>query len=904
MATAFKECPMSNQAPFHARSAEDVLREFEVDPARGLSNEKVHSARETFGPNELDRAKRRSVWQILIEQFKSVVIIIMGLAAIAALVTAQWTEAIAILAVVIVNAAIGFFAEYKAARSMEALRKLGARQTVVRRAGKEQEVETVDLVPGDILVLKEGSLIPADARIIETNNLRVTEAALTGESVPANKTTEAVDAEAPLAERLSLLFKGTSIADGEAVAVVVATGTETELGRISQLTNEAESNTAPLQERLDQLGRRLAYITIGVAIVVAISGLIAGRETMLMIETSIALGVAAIPEGLPIVATIALARGMWLMSKRNALVNRLTAVETLGATRVIFTDKTGTLTENKMQLHTLASCDDDMHLGEEETPGSSEFTETSKRIIRISVLCNGASLGSDENKSDSGDPTELALLQAGRNHGLDRDELLKEMPEEQVIDFDTDTMMMATYHRKDNQYYVAVKGAPQRVVDSSTSFIGNDESVYDLDDPTREHWNRRVDQLAAEGLRVLAVAEKQVDSPEAEAYENLCLVGLVGLLDPPRREVRDSIHRCQSAGIRVLMVTGDQPTTGQAIGKAVGIGDRQEALAMHGSDLRSPEEMSEEQQQRVIDTAVFARVSPEQKLDLVDFYQKRGEPVAMTGDGVNDTPALKKADIGIAMGKRGTEAAKQTADMILQDDSFETIVAAVEQGRIIFGNIRKSVVFMLCTNVAEILAVTVASLAGLPLPLRPLQILYLNVVTDVFPALALGIGRGQANVMDNPPRKPDEAVLTKHLWTGIVGWSIVVASFVMTALMVALMVLGYEQSQAITVSFMTLGFAKLFFVLNLRDPGASRFNNDITKNGWLWTAVGLCVVLLIVAVYLPGLSTVLNTAPPTPLGWATILALAAAPAIIGLFVPPMRFHGQSMKEAEASTSDS
>ncbi len=510
------------------------------------------------------------------------------------------------------------------------------------------------------------------------------------------------------------------------------------------------------------------------------------------------------------------------------------------------------------------------------------------------MLCNGAALA-DDNTEDSGDPTEIALLLAGMSYEMSREQLLKDYPEQRVVDFDTDTMMMATYHGHGEAVYVAVKGAPQRVIDVCDSFTGNDKQSHELDEPTREHWQNRVEQLASEGLRILAVADKVVESSESNPYERLRLVGLVGLLDPPRHEVRDSINRCQTAGIRVLMVTGDQPTTGRAIGKAVGIGDDEDAPAMHGSDLQPPDEMSDEHKQQVLDTVVFARVSPEQKLNLVDFYQRRGEPVAMTGDGVNDAPALKKADIGIAMGKRGTDAAKQSADMILQDDSFDTIVAAVEQGRIIFGNIRKSVVFMLCTNVAEILAVTIASLIGSPLPLLPLQILYLNVVTDVFPAL--GIGRGQSNVMNNSPREPDEAVLTRHLWTAIVAWSVVIASFVMTSLMVALLVLGYADSQAITVSFLTLAFAKLFFVFNLRDPGASLFNNDITRNGWLWSAIGLCVALLMAAVYLPGLSTVLQTVPPSPAGWLLILALSATPAIIGLLAPRIQFHGKPQANA-------
>ncbi|MAT14537.1 MAG: ATPase [Planctomyces sp.] len=875
---------MTSDAPVYARDSESVCEAFQVNAQQGLSANEVETRREQHGLNELQHTKRRSAFFILFDQFKSVVIIILALAGVAAVISMQWTEAIAIAAVVIVNTIIGFVSEYKAARSMEALREMSGQNARVRREGQEQTIKVEEIVPGDIVLVDAGALIPADLRLIEANKLRANEAALTGESVPADKTIQPVDAEAPLAERRSMLYKGTSVAEGTAVTIAVATGTETELGHIAKLADEAEAGTAPLQERLDQLGRYLAYITIAIAVAVAIAGLAAGRETMLMIETAIALGVAAIPEGLPIVATIALARGMYLMSQRNAIVNRLTAVETLGATRVIFTDKTGTLTENRMTLKTLATCDDDF----DATADLSKLNDVAQRILRVAVLCNGARLDEEE-ENHAGDPTEIALLQAGTSHGWPREQLLEEQPEQRVVEFDPDTMMMATYHTSDDGIYIAVKGAPGNVIDASDRFIGNDQQSHPLDEAVRAHWHDRTHQLASAGLRVLAIAEKYVDNNDAEPYEGLQLLGFVGLLDPPRKEIKDSINRCQAAGIKVVMVTGDQPQTGAAIGESVGIGDEEDAPVMHGNDLIHPDEMTEQDHDRVLQTAVFARVSPEQKLNLIKLYQDRGETVAMTGDGVNDAPALKKADIGIAMGLRGTDAAKQSADMILQDDSFATIVAAIEEGRIIFGNIRKSVIFMLCTNIAEILAVTIASLAGTPLPLLPLQILFLNVVTDVFPALALGIGKGGAEVMDHPPREPDEPVLTKHHWTMTLMWSIFISICVMTGLMVALRWLGFDDARAITVSFLTLGFAKLFFVLNLRDHDAPRFNNDVTRNGWIWGSAVLCTGLLLAAVYLPGLNGVLQAVDPGRNGWLLIAGLSVTPAILGLVVPGIRF---------------
>lgn len=913
--------------PYHAQTADDVLAALEVNADQGLREDEVEQRQKQHGRNELQHARQRGVWQILLEQFKSVVILILTVAGLAALITAQWTEAVAIAAVVIVNTLIGFFSEWKASRSMEALRAMGGKTAKVRRDGQEQEIEVESLVPGDVVLIEKGDLVPADLRLIEADKLRVSEAALTGESVPSEKRTEPVEEDIPLAERTSMLYKGTSVADGTAVAVIIATGTATELGRIAELAEQAESTTTPLQQRLNELGKRLAWITIGIAVAVALAGLAAGRDTMLMIETSIALGVAAIPEGLPIVATIALARGMWLMAQRNALVNRLTAVETLGATRVIFTDKTGTLTENRMTLRQVATSagnfeisdskrrdaadkhekkDKDQH--DQTQPSSDTANDLVRRVLTIGVLCNGASLGdSGEDEATSGDPTEIGLLEAGLAYEMPRDKLLQEQPQMRVEEFDPDRMMMATFHERDEGIYVAVKGAPRAVFDVCETVVSVDGEGQPLEDHLRQEWEDRVEQLAAEGLRMLAVADKQVKNVDAEPYERLQLVGLVGLLDPPRQEAREAINRCQAAGIRVLMVTGDQPTTGKAIGRAVGIGDDgEEAPVMHGSDLKEPEAMSEEERQRVLKAVVFARVSPEQKLNLVDFYQQRGEPVAMTGDGVNDAPALKKADIGIAMGRRGTDAAREVADMILQDDSFATIVAAVQQGRIIFGNIRKSVVFMLCTNVAEILAVTVASLVGaafswLPLPLLPLQILYLNVLTDVFPALALGVGRGRPEVMDHPPRPPEEAVLTRHHWTAIVAWSVVIAGFVLTALMMALLWLGYTDKEAITISFLTLGFAKLWFVLNLRDHDAHWYDNDIVRNRWVWGAIAFCVVLLLAAVYLPGLSDVLQTRGPGWQGWMIVVLISLAPAVLGLFVPGIRFHGAHTSKAKAGS---
>jgi len=776
----------------------------------------------------------------------------------------------------------------------------------VRRNGSEKEVDTTTIVPGDVILLEADDLVPADLRIVQADDLRVNEAALTGESVPDSKNIDPVQEDTTLADRSSMLYKGTSLADGMAEGVVVATGMDTELGRIARLAEEAEKGATPLERKLDGLGRRLAWIVVAVAIVIGAIGLAVGRDRVQMIETAIALGVAAIPEGLPIVATLALARGMWLMAKRNVIINNLNSVETLGATRIIFTDKTGTLTENRMDLGRVVTSAGELRVQPEslhdESAGQKPDDPLFKRAVQIGVLCNGAKLGSDEDGS-KGDPTEVALLKGGDLYGWRRDHLLEDRPEEREEPFSSDVKMMATFHRLDQHFYVAVKGAPSTVLEVCTTIAAPDEKDQELTPKVRHSWEEQFEALAAEGLRLLAVADKTVDDLEAAPYNNLCFVGVLGLVDPPRSEVRDAINECQHAGIRVIMVTGDQPTTAQAIGRQVGIGDDEEAPVMHGRDLKDPDKMTPEERRRAHNTLIFARVSPEQKLNLVKLYQGRGETVAMTGDGVNDTPALKKADIGVAMGRRGTDAARQVSDMILRDDAFSSIVAAVKQGRIIFANIRKSVVFMLCTNIAEVLAVGIGSLAGIPIPLRPLQILYLNVLTDVFPALALAGGKGEPHVMDRAPRPPNESVLTSHHWRAIVAWSVLIGICVLVALGVAWAWFGFDEKRAVTVSFLTLGFGKLWFVFNLRDRGAGFLHNDVIRNPWIWGAIALCVALLIAAVYLPGLNNILSTAGPGWTGWLLLLGLSLVPLLVGFAVPQMQFYGSAGRESTAQARE-
>jgi len=845
--------------PVFTASADALLEALKVDPERGLDPAEAQSRLQRLGPNRIEEGRRAGVWDILLNQFKSVVILILVAAGVLAGLMREWPELVAVALVVVVNTAIGFFTEWKAVRTMEALRKLGQTTARVRRGGSEREIDATGVVPGDILVL----VLPADARVVSTDRLSVDESALTGESVPVNKQPDALeDPGTPLADRTCMVFKGTTVTDGDAIAVVTATGMRTELGDIARQTQAAESGQTPLQARLDQLGNRLAWITLLLAAAVAGLGLWSGKDLRTVVETSIALGVAAIPEGLPIVATIALARGMWLLARQDVVMNKLTAVETLGSTRIVFTDKTGTLTHNSMKVRRVTTPDGEQH----EVQEDGDLPDAVRTVLEVGVLCNNADL-----EDGTGDPLEAALLEAGEAHGLVRGDLLEAMPEKREVDFDRDTMMMATVHEQsDGSFRFAVKGAPEAVL----------QACGDLDEV--ESWSKRADDLASRGLRVLGFAEKTLDSSDTEPYEDLRFLGLVGLEDPVRKDVKEPLSRCRSAGIRVIMVTGDQPATARAIAQELDLlhdTDGNE-LAIHtGRDIQ--EASAAELTAMIKGAAGFARVSPEQKLDLVCLFQDRKETVAMTGDGVNDSPALKQADIGIAMGKRGTDAAQEASEMILRDDAFASIVMAVQQGRVIFGNIRKSVMFMLCTNVSEIFAVGVGAVTVLGLPLTAMQILFLNMLTDVFPALALGIGKGSSKVMEQPPRPSGEPILTRSHWLTIGAWALVIGSTVLVARWIASGPMDLGEPEAITLSFLTLGFAKLWFVFNLRDRETTLWNNTVVRNRWIWGSIVFCAALLAGAVYTPPVSAVLSAVAPSTRGWLLVLGLSAAPFVIG-----------------------
>ncbi|MFZ0257756.1 MAG: cation-transporting P-type ATPase [Gammaproteobacteria bacterium] len=876
----------------YARSTDEVLTELGVQPATGLDTREVEQRHQKYGRNQLRETKQKGAWTIFVDQFKSPVVILLLIAALTAAAFGQIIEGIAIAAALVINAAIGFFTEYQALRSMEALRKMGQSTAVVRRNGEKQEVDATDLVPGDIVILTEGEMVAADIRLIEIENLQCNESALTGESVPVAKSPEPIqEEEPPLAERSNMAFSGTAVTRGAAEGIVVATGMDTEIGRISKLVEEAEESVTPLERRLEKLGQRLIYLVIIIGVVIAASGIAAGKDLFLMVQTAIVLAIAAVPEGLPIVSTVALGQGMWRMARRNALVKQLSAVETLGATTVVCSDKTGTLTENRMVLRRIALSgaeievirgDSDAEFREQDQAVNPEDHRALSNALRVGVLCTNAKLEADNDERGSGDPTEVALLEGGAWADLHREQLLEELPEEREEAFDAKTNMMATYHRSDGGYLVTVKGAPEAVIRVCSRVQSKDgKESRGLDDAGREHWLERNQAMALDGLRVLAVAERHVDDVSSKPYEDLTLLGLVGLYDPPRETVKDAIAACRSAGMRVVMVTGDQPATAGNIAHAIGIVDEEKPRVLRGHDLGDVDQADEARREDIWKTSVFARVSPEQKLNLVKVYQDEGEVVAMTGDGVNDAPALKKADIGIAMGRRGTEVARETSDIVLKDDAFETIVMAVEQGRAIFDNIRRFIVFLLSGNLGQIIAVSAAALVNAPLPLLPLQILFLNLLLDIFPALAIGVSKSDPEVMRHPPRDPQEPLLTREYWWSIGGFGALIAASMLGAFAYALMVMNVDKETAVTISFLTYGLARLWHAFNMRSSSTGIFRNSIVQNPFVWGAVVICAGLLLAAVYVPFLASLLKTQLLQPEEWMVVVVGSLIPLLVG-----------------------
>ena len=825
--------------------ADDVARRLDVSPKQGLTKDEVEKRIRQYGENNLSRAERESAWRILIRQFTSLIMAVLFSAVLLSFLFQQWTDGMAIFLAILINAGIGFVTELRALRTMESLQELDTKYVTVRREGRERSIDSRRLVPGDVVVMESGDVVAADMRVTEANNLTLDESALTGESTPVLKQTTHTPENTPLAERNSMVYKGTAVTEGSGEALAVFTGMDTEIGDVTSLVQEAESGQDPLDKHLSQLASRLIRYILVVALAAAGAGLFSGQKLFLMIETAVALFIAAVPEGLPIVSTVALARGMKRMVNQNALVRRLSAVQTLGSTTVIFTDKTGTLTENHMR-------------------------------VMIGLLCNNASLSEE---GVAGDPMEIALLEAGQAVDMTRDRFLADYEEIREAPFDPEQKMMATFHRSGNGIFEAVKGAPAQVL-SSCNKIRKNDGVRDLDDREQNRWLDKNRSAAARGLRMLALAEKKPENESVEPFECLTFLGLVGLRDPVREGVARPVKDCREAGIDIVMVTGDQKETALAAGKELGIVENGHGV-FHGSDLKPPEELDERQRSNFLAGRIFSRVGPRQKLDLIALHQQAGHIVAMTGDGVNDAPALKKADIGITMGDRGQPVAEDAADIILQDDRFETIAMAVRQGRIIFDNIRNFVIYMISGNIGEILIVFLASIMGAPLPLLPLQILYINIVNDIFPAIALAVGPGGGNEMRRPPRAPDEGVMTPAQWRSSLVFGLIIAVPVLGTFAYCLLWADKDPVTTATLIFLSVAFARLWHVFNIRGNRSGLFFNRVTRNPFVWWALALCVLLLLGAVYIPPVAQVLEVVRLTGAEWGLVILTGFIPLILG-----------------------
>jgi P-type Ca2+ transporter type 2C len=883
------EAKLNTATSAHTWTPDEALDRLSSEPS-GLSDAEARRRLREHGPNALPAAKPRSAWLILADQLRSVVVLLLCAAAAVAVITGDLTDAAAIGVVLLINTTLGFVTELRARRAMESLVRLQAPRAVVLREGHPREIDARELVPGDVIKLEAGQFAPADARLLESSDLRTIEAALTGESLPVMKTVDPVAADTPLPDRSNMLYQGTTVAHGTTRAVVVATGAQTALGRIGELTASVRQERTPLERRLDALGHRLVWLALGTGAAVSTLTALRGLPVGQMIETGIALAIAAVPEGLPAVATTALAVGVHRMARRHALIRRLASAETLGSVTVICTDKTGTLTAGAMAVTVLSLGDREITITGNGYERTGTFLEgqrdldaakdaQAREALTIGMLANHAELVEDgDGAAVLGDPTEAALLVAGARAGLDRDRLLEEHPQVGEVPFSSTRMLMATFHQTDRDFTVYVKGAPGRVIEQCDRLLSAGGETP-LDDAERERLLDRNHGLAARGLRVLALARGRATRMDETALRHLTFVGFAGLMDPPAIGVKDTIRVFREAGIRTVMLTGDQQLTAQAVATDLGILREGEQVL----DGRAVAQLSEDAlAEQAGSIAAFSRVDPEAKLAIVRAFKRRGDIVAVLGDGVNDAPALRQADVGVAMGQRGTDVAKEAADVVLLDDRFSTIGVAVEQGRVIFDNIRKFVFYLFSCNLAEVLILLVAALVGLPLPLLPLQILWLNIVTDTFPALSLAIEPADRGVMQRRPRDPDEAIFSAGFLRAIAWYALLITAVTLGAFWFALQASeGTASPRALTMSFMTLALAQTFHLGNARSEEHVLSMRQIVSNPIALGAVALVVLLQVLAVHFRPLAEVLRTEPLGAGDWIVCLSLALVPAVIG-----------------------
>ncbi|MFX0548129.1 calcium-transporting P-type ATPase, PMR1-type [Hathewaya histolytica] len=870
-----------------SKSNEEVLKELNTSPGAGLSSEEAKKRLEKYGENKLAGKKQKTLIQLFLAQLNDILIFILIAAALISGFLGEVSDAIIIGIVILVNAIVGIIQEAKAEKALEALKQLSTPKAVVKRNGTLSEIPSEEVVPGDVIILDAGRYIPCDLRLVETANLKIEESALTGESVPVEKNSNLVlkEGDTPLGDQKNMAFMSTLVTYGRGIGIAVGTGMNTEIGKIAKMLDEDVDSQTPLQKKLEELGKFLGIGALGICGAMLVIGLLQGRNILEMFLTAISLAVAAIPEGLPAIVTIVLAMGVQKMIKENAIIRKLPAVETLGSVNIVCSDKTGTLTQNKMTVTKYYSNGVLQDIGKINLEDKTE-----KLLLQNLILCNDATYSAD---SKTGDPTEISLLEAGFNRSLIKEELDSEYTRINEIPFESDRKLMTTVNKFDEKYLVMTKGAIDNLLKICTKYHSNGE-IKDLTDDIRKQILDNSYNMSDEALRVLGSAYKEISTSHIEIdslEEDLIFIGLVGMIDPPRLEVKDSIAICKKSGIKTVMITGDHKKTAFAIAKELNIAE-DESQVMSGSEL---DKMSDEELSSKIDELrVFARVSPEHKVKIVKAFKSKGNIVSMTGDGVNDAPSLKIADIGVAMGITGTDVAKGASDMILTDDNFSTIISAIEEGRNIFNNIKKSIIFLISCNIGEIIALFFAILLGWKAPLEPIHILWVNLITDTLPALSLGVDPGDPDVMKNKPRNPKDSLFKGSTLSLILNGTLIglltLAAFVIGARVFSgttglfpLFPKNISEDalrHAQTMAFVVLSVSQLVHSLNMRNESKSIFQIGLFTNRYLVVSILVGIFLQDVIITLPFLAKIFNVHDLTAIDWLFVSGLSIIPLIL------------------------
>ena len=913
------DSPSEKPIYWHTLDVEETVEVLNTSSDEGLSHQEVKTRRGTYGPNQLKGAPPTTLLQMLWSQLNDFVIYLLLIAALISALLSDWVEAAAIMAIVILNAILGIIQERRAEEALAALKELASPEANVLRDGHRITIPAKELVPGDVVFLEAGNFIPADVRLIQAVNLRIDEAALTGESVPTRKESDTTfESDAPLGDRKNIAFMGTLVTYGRGQGIVISTGMGTQIGLIAEMLQSVEEEQTPLQKRLDQLGRSLGWAALAVCALVFIVGWLRGTPPLDMFIIAVSLAIAAVPEGLPAVVTISLALGMREMIKRHALIRRLSSVETLGSATVICSDKTGTLTQNQMTVTRVAADGDFISITGSGYSIKGDFLSDGKQVnltdypailttLWIGALNNDATLELESYSEGEaayrmvGDPTEGALIVAAAKAGALPNPLNRAYPRVQEVPFDSERKRMITVHSVDDPhpedispfydndkrqwFAITEKGAPDIVLEQCTHYQNRDDQAVPLNEDQRRRILEANDSMTRDALRVLGVAYRLIPDLNNDAdgmvhhelEKEMIFVGLIGMIDPARPEVPPALETARRAGIRTIMITGDYPNTARAIAMDIGLlGAEHQVLT--GSHISRMDDLT--LQKEVTQTAVFARVSPQHKMSIVQALRANGEVVAMTGDGVNDAPSIKQADIGVAMGITGTDVTKETADMVLTDDNYASIVSAVEQGRVIYSNIRKFVYYLLSCNLAEIAIIFLATLAGLPSPLSAIQLLWLNLVTDGAPALALGVEKGDPDIMEKPPRPPTEPIINRQMRIGILAQTLAITAVTLFAYWIGLRTHPEATAYAKTMAFVTLSFSELLRAFTARSENYPILKIGIFSNRSMNWAVLSSLVLLLAVVYIPFLNNIFDTVPLVIAQWQYLLPLLFLPALV------------------------